>query len=245
MVASHDRQHWFRIDTDFDGQVMTARTTPLTQVMYFAYFEPYSWNSTWTCWHRRPSHHMLRSKSIWALRWTARHGPVDADRCQRPHSTGPTPQGLGDCSPASRRETMAEWFWKACWSACSIPTTPSAALLQRCVFHVVPNMNPDGSVRGNLRTNAAGANLNREWSAPRWSVSPEVALVRAHAANRGGPVPGRTVTRSCPTTLWWAPKATLATPNASPCRRMLSRRPGSPVAPTSRGHPPQRARCTR
>ena len=33
------------------------------------------------------------------------------------------------------------------------------------MFYVVPNMNPDGSVRGNLRTNAAGANLNREWHA--------------------------------------------------------------------------------
>ena len=32
-------------------------------------------------------------------------------------------------------------------------------------FHVVPNMNPDGSVRGFLRTNACGANLNREWGA--------------------------------------------------------------------------------
>ena len=32
-------------------------------------------------------------------------------------------------------------------------------------FHIVPNMNPDGSVRGHLRTNACGANLNREWAA--------------------------------------------------------------------------------
>ena len=28
VVASHDRQNWFRIDTQFDGQVMTARVTP-------------------------------------------------------------------------------------------------------------------------------------------------------------------------------------------------------------------------
>ncbi len=39
-------------------------------------------------------------------------------------------------------------------------------LLSRCVFYVVPNMNPDGSVRGNLRTNSVGANLNREWLEP-------------------------------------------------------------------------------
>jgi len=46
------------------------------------------------------------------------------------------------------------------------------------VFHVVPNMNPDGSARGNLRTNAAGANLNREWVEPSMETSPEVFLVR-------------------------------------------------------------------
>ncbi len=39
-------------------------------------------------------------------------------------------------------------------------------------------MNPDGSVRGNLRTNAAGANLNREWMEPDAARSPEVLVVR-------------------------------------------------------------------
>jgi murein tripeptide amidase MpaA len=39
-------------------------------------------------------------------------------------------------------------------------------------------MNPDGSVLGNLRTNAAGANLNREWLAPTPARSPEVLAVR-------------------------------------------------------------------
>jgi murein tripeptide amidase MpaA len=38
-------------------------------------------------------------------------------------------------------------------------------------------MNPDGAVRGNLRTNAAGANLNREWMNPSMERSPEVFLV--------------------------------------------------------------------
>jgi murein tripeptide amidase MpaA len=40
-------------------------------------------------------------------------------------------------------------------------------------------MNPDGSRRGHLRTNAAGINLNREWHAPTMEKSPEVFLVRA------------------------------------------------------------------
>ena len=39
-------------------------------------------------------------------------------------------------------------------------------------------MNPDGSRRGHLRTNAAGVNLNREWHEPSAERSPEVLLVR-------------------------------------------------------------------
>ena len=35
-------------------------------------------------------------------------------------------------------------------------------------------MNPDGSRRGHLRTNAAGVNLNREWASPTLVRSPEV-----------------------------------------------------------------------
>jgi hypothetical protein len=46
--------------------------------------------------------------------------------------------------------------------------------MQAAVFYVVPNVNPDGSYRGHLRTNGAGANLNREWQAPRLDYSPEV-----------------------------------------------------------------------
>lgn len=30
-------------------------------------------------------------------------------------------------------------------------------------FFIIPNMNPDGSINGHLRVNAAGSNLNREW----------------------------------------------------------------------------------
>ena len=39
-------------------------------------------------------------------------------------------------------------------------------------------MNPDGSWRGHLRTNASGANLNREWDHPSLEKSPEVYYVR-------------------------------------------------------------------
>ena len=40
----------------------------------------------------------------------------------------------------------------------------ASKLRAAATFYVVPNMNPDGAVRGHLRTNAAGSNLNREWA---------------------------------------------------------------------------------
>ena len=57
----------------------------------------------------------------------------------------------------------------------------------------VPNMNPDGSYRGHLRTNASGANLNREWKNPTLERSPEVMprsrVWASHAPHAGRRMP--------------------------------------------------------
>ena len=83
---------------------------------------------------------------------------------------------------------MAEWFVEGLvkrlagwgdWAGDPV----ARKLFDQAVFHIVPNMNPDGSVLGNLRTNAAGANLNREWMEPDAARSPEV-LVRARRDSR-------------------------------------------------------------
>jgi murein tripeptide amidase MpaA len=56
-------------------------------------------------------------------------------------------------------------------------------LLSQYMFYIVPSMCPDGGIRGHLRTNACGANLNREWAssdgyeAPSMERSPEVFTV--------------------------------------------------------------------
>ena len=47
-------------------------------------------------------------------------------------------------------------------------------ILEGAIFYVVPNMNIDGSIAGNLRASASGANLNREWQKPTLKHSPEV-----------------------------------------------------------------------
>ena len=61
-------------------------------------------------------------------------------------------------------ETMAEFAIEGLLQKLLDPSDACARkLLEGAVFYIIPNMNPDGSVRGHLRTNAAGVNLNREW----------------------------------------------------------------------------------
>jgi murein tripeptide amidase MpaA len=76
-------------------------------------------------------------------------------------------------------ETMAEWWMEGALEKLTDEDDPVARVLRsECTFRVVPNMNPDGSRRGHLRTNAVGVNLNREWHAPSAEKSPEVLCVR-------------------------------------------------------------------
>ena len=76
-------------------------------------------------------------------------------------------------------ETMASWWMEGFLQRLlDEDDAVSRTLLDKAVFYVVPNMNPDGSYRGHLRTNATGANLNREWLEPSMEKSPEVYLLR-------------------------------------------------------------------
>ncbi len=83
-------------------------------------------------------------------------------------------------------ETMAEWFVEGLLERLLDAADPMARRVrEKACFYIVPNMNPDGAVRGNLRTNAAGANLNREWMSPSAEASPEVLHVRTEMEATG------------------------------------------------------------
>jgi len=185
VVASHDRQHWQRIDTDYDGTVMTARLTPHSNSVHLAYFEPYSWErhldlvaSASASGHVQLERlgASLDGRDMDLLRITdATSAVLDADK-----------RTVWLIARQHPGETMAEWFAEGFLERLLDADDPVArVLLQRCIFYVVPNMNPDGSVRGNLRTNAAGANLNREWLEPSMERSPEVLLVRRKMEQTG------------------------------------------------------------
>ena len=174
MVASYDRIEWFRVPTSCVDGIMTVSHVPARDSVYFAYFEPYTWER----------HLQLLGRA----EDSPRAGVV---------GLGTTVEGrdldvveVGDSDERSKKqvwviarqhpgETMAEWFVEGLLDRLLDSGDPVArAVLAHADFHIVPNMNPDGSVRGNLRTNATGTNLNREWLAPSMERSPEVFLVR-------------------------------------------------------------------
>jgi murein tripeptide amidase MpaA len=83
-------------------------------------------------------------------------------------------------------EAMAEWLVEGMLEELVDPASAVARLLrQKAQLHIIPNMNPDGSCRGYLRTNAAGANLNREWAKPAADKAPEVLAVLTRMQETG------------------------------------------------------------
>lgn len=171
-VASYDRETWFRVATSFDGQVMTIDHTPTHDSVYYAYFEPYSWERHLA---------LLDSAQLSPLVQLVDLGSTVDGRDLNMLVIG-NPAAEKKVWVIARQhpgETMAEWFVEGMVEALLDPANPfGRQCLTEAEFYVVPNMNPDGSVRGNLRTNAAGANLNREWMNPTMARSPEVFLVR-------------------------------------------------------------------
>ncbi|RZA32111.1 MAG: hypothetical protein EOP92_27735 [Lysobacteraceae bacterium] len=171
-MASYDRVNWFRVPTSYDGQVMSIEHTPGMDSVYYAYFEPYSWE--------RHLELLDRAQMSESVRMLDLGSTVDG-RDLNMLVIGEPAEGKKKVWVIARQhpgETMAEWFVEGMLDALLDPAHPfGRQLLKDAVFYVVPNMNPDGSVRGNLRTNAAGANLNREWMNPSMERSPEVFLV--------------------------------------------------------------------
>ncbi len=60
-------------------------------------------------------------------------------------------------------ETPGSWMIEGLIRWLLSDSPQAAALLENCSFHIIGFINPDGVLRGNFRTNAAGLNLNRQW----------------------------------------------------------------------------------
>lgn len=172
-VASYDRVNWFRVPTYLDGDDLVIEHVPLAGSIYYAYFEPYS--------HEQHLNLIGMAQSSGLCQVSDLGSTVQARDVNLLTIGHEVESDLKIWVIARQHpgETMAEWFVEGLLTRLLDTQDPtSRALLDRATFYVVPNMNPDGAILGNLRTNAAGANLNREWLHPSLETSPEVFHVR-------------------------------------------------------------------
>lgn len=173
VAASYDRCNWFRIaDTCYDGKTLSWAHTPEADSVWYAYFEPYS--------HERHLDLLGRVQTSGIGRLVDLGRTVegrDLDALLFPAASAvPNVWIIARQHPG---ETMAEWFCEGLIERLIDRADPVGRRVRELAkLHVVPNANPDGAVRGNLRTNAAGANLNREWALPSAERSPEVLAIR-------------------------------------------------------------------
>jgi murein tripeptide amidase MpaA len=178
--ASYDGLDWFRVKTSYDGKALTIEHEPEYDSVFYAYFAPYSFER-----------HL-------ELVNTAQMSPL----CKL-HHLGQTVEGrdfnlleISDTPNPEKTiwiiarqhpgESMAEWYMEGLIeSLLDSDNSVARVLLKKTRFFLVPSMNPDGAAKGNLRANAAGANLNREWMEPSLERSPEVYYVREKMQETG------------------------------------------------------------
>lgn len=180
VVASYDREEWFRIPAEFDGDTLSFTVIPEHGSIYFAYFAPYTYDRHLDLLHMAQSAHHCQLETL---------GSTLDNNDMSLLTFGEMEEGKKRIWLIARQhpgESMAEWFMEGLIQRLLDEDDATArALLEKAVLYVVPNMNPDGSIRGHLRCNAIGVNLNREWQTPSMERSPEVFLVRERMLETG------------------------------------------------------------
>jgi len=171
---SYDRQRWYRLGTTYEDGELSFGLTLQHGLIYFSYFAPYSMEQ----------HHNLITFAQHAKRCS--HSVLgqtldgqDIDLLTFSRNDGKERLKCWIMARQHPGETMGEWWMEGFIDALMGGSKEIAkAVLNVADVYIIPNMNPDGSRRGHLRTNAAGRNLNREWAEPSMEASPEVFIVK-------------------------------------------------------------------
>jgi murein tripeptide amidase MpaA len=171
--ASYDRITWFQIPTSYNNGILSLDFIPEFDSIYFAYFAPFSYEQhldlvnsaqqSWLC-------------TLETIGETTQGRPIDFLRIGDDDTKKKNLWVIARQHPG---ETMAEWFMLGLIDRIlDEEDAASVSLLEKANLYFIPNMNIDGSIQGNLRVNAKGVNLNREWAKPSIEDSPEVYFVK-------------------------------------------------------------------
>lgn len=181
-----DDDYWKRnLTTDYaDGKLVWEHNHDMVGSTFFAYYPPYSYNR-----------HLKLIADCSAR--ISRDSPL-AEYNPSVESLGTTTEGREmECISIGKGkltawiihrqhpgETMAEFYAEGLlhrlFGVGAAVDDATKRMLAQYRMYIVPCMCPDGAVRGHIRTNGAGANLNREWAtvdssyeAPTLTRSPE------------------------------------------------------------------------
>ncbi|MEX2122726.1 MAG: M14-type cytosolic carboxypeptidase [Woeseia sp.] len=172
-MASYDLTEWFRVPGSYEDGVYAFSHRPEHDVCYYASWPPYGLERL----HR----FVARAQRFPHVRVSCLGQTVDGHDLDS--MTIGHPEGKKRaCWIMARQhpsEAMSSYFLEGFVERMLDTADPIvSALLEKAVFYVVPNMNPDGTKRAYTRNNAAGHNLNRAWLEPDPQLTPEVYLVR-------------------------------------------------------------------
>ena len=175
-VASYDREYWFRLPTTYKDGKLTIVADLEYDSIQIAYFAPYSYERHQDLLAAVQTHPLV---ALEHLGETLDKRDLTLVKIGNGDSSSEThKRSIWITARQHPGETMAEWLVEGLiYALLDSDNATAKQLLEKADVYIVPNMNPDGSVRGHLRTNAAGTNLNREWSNPSLDKSPEVFYV--------------------------------------------------------------------
>jgi len=179
-VASYDHETWFRVSTIYKNGTLTIQHVPETDSVYYAYFAPYSYDRHQEMVSSAAMHDRVRLEVIGE---SADGRDLDLLTIGE---EGDEKKKIWIIARQHPGESMAEWMAEGILNRLLDSNDAlSRVLLEKCVFYVVPNVNPDGSIRGHLRCNANGQNLNRDWADPDPELSPEIFHLRNMMDEKG------------------------------------------------------------
>lgn len=179
-VASYDGERWFRVPSQYDADGLHFQLELEESEVRFAYFEPYSRER-----HARLVERALGIEGVerLAVGTSVQGRDIELLRVRRHPDSHLKLWVIAQQHPG---EHMAEWFMEGLIERLQRPDdTEMQRLLEKADLYLVPNMNPDGAFHGNLRTNAAGQDLNRAWLEPSAERSPEVWFVQQEMKRHG------------------------------------------------------------
>lgn len=177
VCVSYDRINWHRLDTAYGEGQLSWEIEPHADSLYFAYFAPYSMEQ-----HQD----LIAAASASPLVTASVLGHTLDGQAMDLLKLGSGDKVIWLIARQHPGESMAEYWMEGAIDRLLDMDDPVARkLLELTTVYILPNMNPDGSKRGHLRTNAVGVNLNRAWDDPAMETCPEVFLVREKMLETG------------------------------------------------------------